>query len=96
MNEDIIYLVQEFVTQKEREAAAKDPPEQPPLSRWAIEEIIYELKTNYDSYPDDILRRYMRLMDIYEGAAEIERKMLFRTAKTTINELFYFLFERCV
>lgn len=96
MNDDIIFLIREYVSHKEQEAMSKNPPEQIPFSRWAIEEVIYELKTNYELYPDDILRKYMRLMDIYEESAEIERKMLYRTAKNTIKELFEFLFDRCV
>ena len=94
MNEDIIYLVKEFIKKHDETVLAPDRPEQKPFSRWAMNEIIYELESDYSSYPDEIIRKYIRLMGIYENAAEIERKNLFRIASDTAKDLYSYLFDR--
>lgn len=94
MNDDIIYMIHDYVKRKENERLYKDRPIQCPFSRWAIDEIIYELQMDCTSYPDEILRKYIHLMDLYEDVAEVERKMLFRTARDTISDLYSYLFER--
>ena len=96
MNDDIIYLVHQFVREQGHSAIyGNERPVQKPFSMWAIDEIIFELETSYE-LPDEIIRRFISLMIIYEDAAEIERKVLFRTARNTAKELYSYLFERGV
>ena len=96
VHEDIIYLVLEYVQKKNRdfeEQAMSDRPIQVPFSRWAIEEIIGELKFDMESYPDEVIRNFMRNMKKYEDVAEPERRTLYETAYNTAKDLYSYLFE---
>ena len=94
MNEDIIYRIQEYVrSRKYADIFENDRPVQRPFSIWTVEELIYELKTNYTMLPDEIFRNYISLMRLYEEYAEVERKTLYRTARATAAELYSYLFE---
>lgn len=94
MNEDIIYQIHEFVRQRGHDDVYKNErPIQRPFSMWTIDEIIYELRTNYELLPDEIIRNYIYLMKMYEEYAEIERKTLYRTARETAIELYSYLFS---
>ena len=94
-HEDTIYLILEYIDKKDKEATnaiMSDNPVQMPFSRWAVYEIIGELKMDYTSYPDEIVRRFINLMKKYEEVAEPERKALFRTAIATAEDLYSYLF----
>lgn len=94
MNEDIIYRIQEYVSARGRaDVFENERPVQRPFSIWAVDEIIYDLRTNYMLLPDEIIRNYISLMQTYEEYAEVERKTLYRTARETAAELYSYLFE---
>lgn len=93
MNEDIVYRIKEFIKKKNDQLYLEERPKQEPFSKWAIDEIIYELQNDYVRYPDEIIKNYIRLMITYEEYAEIERKLLYRTARKTAEELYSYLFE---
>lgn len=94
MNEDIIYRIQEYINRRWRaDILEKERPIQRPFSMWTVDELIYELKTNYTLFPDEIFRNYISLMRLYEEYAEVERKTLYRTARATAAELYSYLFE---
>lgn len=94
MNEDIIYRIQEYINRRWRaDILEKERPIQRPFSMWTVDELIYELKTNYMMLPDEIFRNYISLMRLYEEYAEVERKTLYRTARATAAELYSYLFE---
>lgn len=95
-HEDTIYLILEYVQKKEAAMLAENQKRravQEPWSSWAVYEIIGELKMDENSYADEVVRRFIRLMDQYEEVAEPERKTLFRTAKATAEDLYSYLFE---
>ena len=95
-NEETIYYILEYIHKKGkeiREQALLDPPVQVPFSRWAIDEIIGELKLDCTSYPDEIIRRFINNMRKYEEVAEPERKNLYNTAISTAQDLYSYLFE---
>lgn len=97
MNEDIIYRIQEYINRRWRaDILEKERPIQRPFSMWTVDELIYELKTNYTLFPDEIFRNYISLMRLYEEYAEVERKTLYRTARATAAELYSYLFEDVV
>ena len=94
-NEETIYSILEYIDKRDQEATdavMSDNPVQVPFSRWAVYEIIGELKMDYTSYPDEVVRRFINLMKKYEEVAEPERKALFRTAKATAEDLYSYLF----
>lgn len=94
MNEDIICRIQEYINRRWRaDILEKERPIQRPFSMWTVDELIYELKTNYTLFPDEIFRNYISLMRLYEEYAEVERKTLYRTARATAAELYSYLFE---
>ena len=97
MNEEIIYRIREYVSRRWKEDILENErPVQRPFSMWTVDELIYELKTNYTLFPDEIFRNYISLMRSYEEYAEIERKTLYRTAQATASELYSYLFEDAV
>lgn len=93
MNEDIICQIHDYIKHKDDDIPLSARPVQRPFSLWAVNEIIFDLKTNYTSYPDEIIRNFIHLMDIYEDAAEIERKKLFQIARDTAKGICSYLFE---
>lgn len=96
VNEETIYMITQYMEHRhevEHEEAFMNPPVQSPFSMWAIEEIIDYLREDYTSYPDEVIRKFISLMDKYEAAAEPERKSLFRIAKNTAKDLYSYLFE---
>lgn len=97
-NEDIIYsIVEGYMPLKNKEfeiQANYDPPVQTPFSRWAVDEIIGELKLYSTAYPDEIIREFIKKMNKYEEVAEPERKLLYRTARTTAEDLYSYLFDK--
>lgn len=97
MNEDIIYRIQEYVTARgHADIFENERPIQRPFSMWAVDEIIYDLRTNYTLFPDEIIRNYISLMRTYEEYAEVERKTLYRTAMETTAEIYAYLFEDAI
>ena len=97
MNEEIIYRIREYVSRRWKEDILENErPVQRPFSMWTVDELIYELKTNYTLFPDEIFRNYISLMRSYEEYAEIERKTLYRTAQAIASELYSYLFEDAV
>lgn len=96
IHEETIYFTLEYLKLKDREfeeQAKSDRPIQTPFSRWAIEEIIGELKYDTTSYPDEVIRNFMRNMKRYEEVAEPERRMLYETAYRTAEDLYSYLFD---
>lgn len=94
MNEDIIYRIHEYVSKRGRsDIFENERPVQRPFSMWAVDELICELRTTYDRFPDEIIRNYISLMNTYEEYAEVERKVLYRTARETAKEIYAYLFE---
>lgn len=96
MNEDTIYIILQYVQKKGKEIheqAMLDPPVQVPFSRWAVDEIVSEMKLDCTSYPDEIIRRFISNMRKYEEVAEPERRSLYSTAITTAQDLYSYLFE---
>ena len=94
-HEDIIYRILEYIQVKNKEWAKQAEsarPIQQPWSRWAVDEIIGELKLDESSYADEVVRRFIVRMQQYEDVAEPERKSLYRTAKSTVEELYSYLF----
>lgn len=94
-HEDTIYRILTYIQEKNEAWLAKakvSRPVQDPWSNWAVYEIIGELKMDEGSYADEVIRRFINLMTKYEEVAEPERKMLFRTAKTTAEDLYSYLF----
>ena len=96
VHEDTIYLILEYIRKKNREfdeQAMSERPIQTPFSRWAIDEILSEIKYDMTSYPDEVIRNFMRNMKRYEEVAEPERRMLYETAYNTAEDLYSYLFE---
>lgn len=97
VHEETIYLIlNEYMPKKDREFDVQvnsDRPVQTPFSRWAVEEIISELKYDIASYPDEVIRNFMSNMKRYEEVAEPERRMLYETAYNTAKDLYSYLFE---
>jgi hypothetical protein len=94
MNEDTIYRIREYVANRGyKDVFENERPVQRPFSAWTVDELIYELKTNYELYPNEIIRNYIALMRKYEEYAEIERKNLYKTAGDTAKEIYSYLFE---
>lgn len=93
MNDQIIELVERYAQTRESEKYSGDRPLQRPFSRWAIDEIVWNLKTDDTNYADDIIRNFISLMRTYRDAAEVERKKLFETAIDTAEDLYSFLFD---
>ena len=97
MNEDIIYRIQEYVQKRGHvDIFENERPVQRPFSMWTVDELIYDLRTNYELFPDEIIRNYISLMRTYEEYAEAERKTLYRTARETAAEFYSYLFEDVV
>ena len=95
-NEEIIYLILEYIRKKNEawtEKSKLDRPVQEPWSRWAVDEIIGELKLDQTSYPDEIIRRFIQRMGKYAEVAEPERKPLYITAQHTAEDLYSYLFS---
>lgn len=95
--ETIFLIVEKYLPRKNREfyaQAMSDHPVQTPFSRWAVDEIISELKYDMTSYPDEIIRNFMQNMKRYEEVAEPERRMLYETAYNTAKDLYSYLFEK--
>ena len=94
-NEEIIYLILEYI-RKHNDAweahARNNRPVQEPWSRWAIDEIIGELKLDQTSYPDEIVRRFIQRMAKYAEVSEPERRVLYTTAQHTAEDLYSYLF----
>ena len=94
MYEDIIYQIYDFIRQQgHKDIFEHERPIQRPFSMWIVDEIVYELRINYDLLPDEIFRKYISLMDEYEEYAEVERKTLYRTAKETAIVIYEYLFD---
>lgn len=96
VHEETIFMILQYLERRndvEYEEAHMNPPVQTPFSRWAINTIIGELKEDWTSYPDEIIRRFISLMDKYEEAAEPERKLLFQIARETAEGLYSYLFS---
>lgn len=94
-HEDTIYRIVEYTQFKNREwaeQAKNERPIQQPWSRWAIDEVIGELKLDESSYANEIVQRFISRMRQYEDVAEPERKALYRTARNTVEELYSYLF----
>jgi len=94
-NEETIYQILNYIRKKENDWSkqfSESRPVQEPWSRWAVDEIISQLKLDNTSYPDEIVRHFISLMKKYEEVAEPERKSLFRIAKNTAEELYSYLF----
>lgn len=95
-NEEIIYLILEYVRKRNDEwekQANSERPIQEPWSRWAVDEIIGELKLDQTSYPDEIVRRFIQRMGKYADVAEPERRSLYTTAQRTAESLYSYLFS---
>ena len=97
VNEEIIYsIVEGYMPKKNKEfeeQSKSDRPVQTPFSRWAIDEIVSELKYDMTSYPDEVIRNFMQNMKRYQEVAEPERRMLYETAYNTAKDLYSYLFE---
>ncbi len=96
VHEEIIFQIVHYLELRrdvEYEEAHMNPPVQSPFSRWAVNAIIDELKEDETSYPDEIVRRFISLMQKYEDAAEPERKRLFQIARETAENLYSYLFS---
>lgn len=94
-HEDTIYRILEYIRWKERERneqAMRSRPVQEPWSRWAVDEIIGELKLDESSYSDEVIRHFIDNMRKYSEVAEPERKQLYNIAKMTAEDLYSFLF----
>lgn len=94
-HEDTIYRILEYIQWKERERneqAMRSRPIQEPWSRWAVDEIIGELKLDESSYSEEIIRRFINNMGKYAEVAEPERRQLYEIAKTTAEDLYSYLF----
>lgn len=94
-NEEIIYLILEYIRKRNEawaERANSERPVQEPWSRWAVDEIIGELKLDQTSYPDEIVRRFIQRMAKYAEVAEPERRVLYVTAQHTAEDLYSYLF----
>jgi hypothetical protein len=94
-NEEIIYLILEYIRKHNDawvEHTRTERPVQEPWSRWAVDEIIGELKLDQTSYPDEIVRRFIQRMAKYAEVAEPERRVLYATAKHTAEDLYSYLF----
>lgn len=97
MNEDIICRIKEYInTRGYADVFENERPVQRPFSMWTVDELIYELKTNYELLPDEIFRNYISMMRLYEEHAEVERKTLYRTARDTASEIYAYLFEDAI
>lgn len=98
VHEDIIYsIVEGYIPQKNKEfceQASLERPVQTPFSRWAVDEIISELKYDMQAYPDEVIQNFMRNMKRYGEVAEPERKMLYETAYNTAKDLYSYLFDK--
>lgn len=95
-HEDTIYRILEYIQLKNSEWEKRNKDERPvqdPWSNWAVYEIIGELKLDESSYANEIIQRFIDLMGKYEQFAEPERKMIYRTARSTAQELYSYLFE---
>lgn len=95
-DEDIIFVVQDFVQLRENaiyQQRMKGRPVQRPWSKWAIEEILWELRQDETRYPDEVIRNFISLMDKYEEIAEPGRKELYRVAGNTARDLYSYVFE---
>lgn len=96
VHEDTIYSIVQYIEKKRHEfdeQALSDHPIQTPFSRWAIDEIISELKYDMVNYPDEVIKNFMCNMKRYEEVAEPERRMLYQTAYKTAKDLYSYLFE---
>lgn len=96
VHEDTIYLVLQYTQKKLAEfdaQAISDRPIQTPFSRWALDEIVSELKYDMTSYPDEVIRGFIDNMKRYEEVAEPERRSLYRIARETAIDLYSYLFE---
>ena len=94
-HEDTIYRILEYIQWKERlwnEQAMQSRPVQEPWSRWAVDEIIGELKLDEGSYADEVIRRFINNMNKYAEVAEPERRQLYEIAKITAEDLYSYLF----
>lgn len=94
-HEDTIYRILEYIQWKERERneqAMRSRPIQEPWSRWAVDEIIGELKLDESSYSEEVIRRFINNMGKYAEVAEPERRQLYEIAKTTAEDLYSYLF----
>lgn len=94
-HEDIIYRILTYIQLKERlwkEQAKESRPVQEPWSRWAVDEIIGELKLDESSYSDEVIRRFINNMGKYAEVAEPERRQLYEIAKITAEDLYSYLF----
>lgn len=97
MNEDIICRIHEYVRKRgHSDVFENERPIQRPFSVWTVDELIYELRTNHELFPDEIIRRYISLMRAYEEYAEVGRKTLYRTAQETAAEIYSYLFEDAI
>lgn len=96
-HEDTIYRILEYIKLKDDEWKHQLEdlhPVQEPWSRWAIDEIIGELKLNEYNYSNEVIRGFIHNMDKYAEVAEPERKALYLTAKTTAEDLYLYLFGK--
>lgn len=96
-HEDTIYRILEYIKVKDDEWKHQLEdlhPVQEPWSRWAIDEIIGELKLNEHNYSNEVIRGFIHNMDKYAEVAEPERKALYLTAKTTAEDLYLYLFGK--
>lgn len=94
-HEDTIYRILEYIQWKERERneqVMRSRPIQEPWSRWAVDEIIGELKLDESSYSEEIIRRFINNMGKYAEVAEPERRQLYEIAKKTAEDLYSYLF----
>jgi hypothetical protein len=94
-HEDTIYRILEYIQSKKEETIVKNKtsrPVQEPWSRWAVDEIIGELKLNENCYADEIIREFINRMGKYAEFAEPERKSLYQTAQATAQDLYSCLF----
>ena len=94
-HEDIIYRILEYIQWKERERieqSRRSRPVQEPWSRWAVDEIIGELKLDESSYSDEVIRHFISNMAKYAEVAEPERRQLYEIAKATAEDLYSYLF----
>lgn len=94
INAPILLDIDKYVQSRESNKYSGDRPIQKPFSRWAIEEIVWNLQMDNSGYADDIIRHFISLMKMYKDAAEVERKMLYQTAIDTAEDLYSYLFER--
>ena len=95
-HEDTIYRILEYIQFKNkqwREQYKNTRPVQEPWSRWAVDEIIGELKLDESSYSDEVIKHFIDRMGKYAEVAEPERRSLYQTAQATAQDLYSYLFS---